>query len=389
MCDRRRRKTMAAAILAGAIAVFGTGMLGGCKKAGEGQGTDVKQTAKEQQGKETGEKKEPKPAGKLHRYDIQFLDLFDTVTSVVGYTEDEETFRAYAQEFYDEMKTYHQLYDIYNDYEGIANIKTINDQAGVAPVQVDEKIIAMLKEAVDMNEKTSGYMNVAMGSVLSVWHEYRTEGSYDPEHAALPPEDVLKEAARHTDISQVEIDEAASTVFLPDPDMSLDVGSIAKGYATEMACRKLEEDGMTQALISVGGNVRAIGVKDDGSLWKVGIQNPDLQSNVRYLHTVELEDMSLVTSGSYQRFYTVDGVAYHHIIHPELLMPWNEYTSVSILCRDSGLADCLSTAVFNMEIGDGKELIESMEQVEAMWIFADGREEYSSGFKDYMGDTKE
>lgn len=321
----------------------------------------------------------------LNRYDAQFLDLFDTVTSIVGYTEDEETFRTYAQELYDELKIYHQLYDIYNDYEGIANIKTINDQAGIGPVQVDERIIEMLKEAVEMDKKTKGYMNIAMGSVLSIWHEFRTEGIYDPETAELPPMDALKEAAEHTDISQVEIDEEACTVYLPDSDMSLDVGSIAKGYATEMACRKLEEDGLAYGLISVGGNVRAIGSKADGSLWKVGIQNPDLYSETKYLHTVELEDMPLVTSGSYQRYYTVDGVTYHHIIHPELLMPWNEYTSVSILCKDSGMADCLSTAVFNMDFEEGKELIESMEQVEAMWIFTDGREEYSSGFQAFMG----
>lgn len=328
--------------------------------------------------------KKEEPAKKLERHDAQFLSLFDTVTSIVGYTEDEESFKAYAQELYDELEIYHQLYDIYNDYEGIANIKTINDQAGIAPVQVDQRIIDLLKEAVEMNEKTRGRMNVAMGSVLSIWHEYRTEGIYDPEHAKLPPMEELKQAAEHTDISQVIIDEEASTVYLPDKDMSLDVGSVAKGYATEMACRKLEEDGLAFGLISVGGNVRAIGSRADGTLWKVGIQNPDLSSDTTYLHTVELKDMSLVTSGTYQRYYTVDGKTYHHIIHPDLLSPWDEYASVSILCRDSGLADCLSTAVFNMEFEDGKELIESMDGVEAMWIFQDKREEYTSGFQAYM-----
>ncbi len=328
--------------------------------------------------------KKEEPAKKLERHDAQFLSLFDTVTSIVGYTEDEESFKAYAQELYDELEIYHQLYDIYNDYEGIANIKTINDQAGIAPVQVDQRIIDLLKEAVEMNEKTKGRMNVAMGSVLSIWHEYRTEGIYDSEHAQLPPMEELRQAAEHTDISQVVIDEEASTVYLPDKDMSLDVGSVAKGYATEMACRKLEEDGLEFGLISVGGNVRAIGSRADGTLWKVGIQNPDLSSDTTYLHTVELKDMSLVTSGTYQRYYTVDGKTYHHIIHPDLLMPWDKYASVSILCRDSGMADCLSTAVFNMEFEDGKELIESMDNVEAMWIFQDGSEEYSSGFQAYM-----
>lgn len=357
---KKRRWT--AVLLAAAVAAAPAALLAGCK--------------------EKAPKAGPEP--ELKRYDVQFLDLFDTVTSMVGYAEDEETFRRYAQELYDQLKEYHQLYDIYNDYEGMANIKTINDQAGTAPVKVDERIIGMLKEAVKMDETTDGYMNVAMGSVLSLWHEYRTEGIENPEEAALPPMDRLREAAEHTDIGQVVIDEEASTVYLPDPDMSLDVGSVAKGYAAEMVCRKLEEDGLTKALVSVGGNVRAIGSRGDNTRWRVGIQNPDLSSDTKYLYAVELEDMSLVTSGSYQRYYTVDGKEYHHIIHPELLMPWDEYDSVSILCRDSGMADCLSTAVFNMEFEDGKKLIESLDQVEAMWIFQDGREEYSSGFRAFI-----
>ena len=323
-------------------------------------------------------------APKLQRYDAQFLQLFDTVTSVVGYAEDEETFQAYVQELYDELEEYHQLYNIYNDYEGVHNIKTINDHAGMEPVEVDQRIIDMLDYAVEMEETTHGAFNVAMGSVLSIWHDYRTEGIDDPEHAALPPMEELKAAAEHMDIHQMEIDREKSTVYLPDPEMSLDVGAIAKGYATEMVCRKLEADGWNHALVSVGGNVRAIGTRADGSSWSVGIQNPDLQSDKKYLYTLAIKDMSLVTSGSYQRYYTVDGERYHHIIHPELLMPWNEYESVSILCRDSGMADALSTAVFNLDQEEGQKLIESLDQVEAMWLYPDGTEKYSSGFERYI-----
>ena len=323
-----------------------------------------------------------KPA--LTRYDAQFLQLFDTVTSVVGYAKDKETFTAYAQELHDELEVYHQLYDIYKEYDGINNLKTINDNAGIAPVVVDQKIIDMLELAKELDVKTNGYFNIAMGSVLSVWDGYRTAGIDDPETAELPPMEKLKEASEHMNIQDVVTDKEASTVYLADPEMSLDVGAIAKGYATEMACRKLEEDGLTNALVSVGGNVRAIGTKDDGSKWKLGIQNPDLSSETKYLHMIAVDDMSLVTSGVYQRYYTVDGVQYHHIVNPDTLMPWFEYDSVSILCKDSGVADALSTAVFNMIQEDGQALIESMDGVEAMWLYPDGSEKYSSGFQAYM-----
>ena len=321
---------------------------------------------------------------KLTKYDTQFFELFDTVTSVTGYAKDEETFQSYVDVFYDELKEYHQLYDIYNDYEGVNNIKTINDHAGVEPVEVDDRIIQMLEEAVDMYKLTDGKMNVAMGSVLSIWHEYREAGIANPEQAELPPQEELEEAAKHMDITKMVIDPEKKTVYLEDPDMSLDVGAIAKGYAAEMASRKVEEAGLTHALISVGGNIRCIGTKPDGEKWVVGVQNPDTSSSERYLHRLSLDGMSLVTSGTYQRYYTVDGVNYHHIIHPDLLKPWDRYSSISILSADSGTADALATAVFNMELDDGMKLIESQDGVEAMWIEADGTEHYSSGFKSYM-----
>ena len=321
---------------------------------------------------------------RLIRYDAQFFELFDTVTSIVGYAKDKNTFTEYVQLLYDELEIYHQLYDIYNDYEGINNLKTINDNAGVQPVVVDEKIIDMLEEAVELYELTDGQVNVAMGSVLSIWHEYRTEGTLDPVNAKLPSDEELLAAAEHMNITKLKIDREASTVYLEDPAMRLDVGAIAKGYATERACRTLEEAGLTSASVSVGGNIRVIGVKDGGELWRLGIQNPDLESDEKYLHSVGLKDNSLVTSGTYQRYYTVDGVQYHHIIHPGSLKPWNEYVAVSVICQDSGLADALATAVFNMELEDGMELVESLDDVEVMWIEPDGTEHYSSGFERYL-----
>ena len=320
----------------------------------------------------------------LKRFDAQFLDLFDTVTSIVGYAEDKETFTAYVEDFYDELMEYHQLYDIYDEYDGINNLKTVNDLAGIRPVEVDIRIIDMLEEAKRMHDLTGGKMNIAMGSVLSLWHDYRTDGIEDPEHAELPPIELLEEAAQHTDIEKLLINREASTVFLTDKDMKLDVGSIAKGYAVEMACRSLEKKGIDHVLVSVGGNVRAVGTRADKSLWRVGIQNPDISADNPYLHLVELNGLSLVTSGTYQRYYTVQGKQYHHIIHPELLMPWDEYLSVSIICRDSGMADCLSTAVFNMNPEDGKALIEKLDGVEAMWVYPDGTEEFSSGFQSFF-----
>ena len=316
------------------------------------------------------------------RYESEFLELFDTVTRIVGYADSEEQFTEYSQKIYDNLKEYHELFDIYNDYEGINNIKTINENAGIAPVKVDRKIIDLLLFSKEVYEKTNGQTNVAFGAVLKIWHDYRTIGIDDPQNASLPSEEELKIAKEHTNINDVIINEKDSTVFLKDPEMRLDVGAIAKGYATEKVSMIVRESGLSSGLLSVGGNVRAINnnVKTNES-WNVGIQNPDTSSEQSVLKVVKIEDKSLVTSGDYERYYTVDGERYNHIIDPDTLFPSKYFTSVSIICKDSGLADALSTAIFSMPFEEGLKLINSLPDTEAMWIYKDGTFKYSDNFE--------
>lgn len=326
------------------------------------------------------------------RYQAEFLGLFDTVTTIVGYSDNEANFQEFAEEVRTQLQEYHQLYDIYNDYEGITNIKTINDHAGKAPVQVDKRIIDLLKFARAQYEATDGTVNVAMGAVLRIWHDYRAAGLEDPEKAELPPMELLMQASKHTNIADVIIDEEDSTVFLRDPAMRLDVGAIAKGYAAEQVMNHLESQGVTSLLLSLGGNIKAIGEKAAADPakdkhWVIGIRNPDTSSPQNEILKVRIKGLSVVSSGSYQRYYTVDGVQYHHIIDPKTLMPTdNGFAQVTVLCRDSGLADSLSTAVYNMPLDKGRAYVESLDGVEAAWVMKDGSIEYSSGFQSYIQD---
>jgi thiamine biosynthesis lipoprotein len=307
--------------------------------------------------------------------------VFDTQTEITGYAASEEEFNEQVGLLMDKLTFYHQLFDIYHDYDGINNLKTINDNAGIAPVVVDEEIIRLLTLAQSMAEETDGMVNVALGSVLSCWHDYREEGL-----ARLPDAQELEEANRHTDISRLIIDEAGSTVYLADADMSLDVGSIGKGYAVQKTAEYAAELGIEHLLINVGGNVCAVGTKPDGSDWKVGITNPDTDSSEPYIQKVSVSNRCVVTSGNYQRYYTVDGVRYCHIINPDTLMPSTLFSSVSIIADDSSLADALSTAVFNMNLDNGLSLINGLDGVEAMWITVDGDMIYSEGFEQYLAD---
>ena len=309
------------------------------------------------------------------RYQATFLELFDTVTTIVGYAPSEEAFRETSEAIHHALASYHQLFDIYNTYPGVVNLKTLNQSAGIAPVEVDGKIMELLKFCREVYDATSGKVNIAMGSVLQLWHEAREDGIADPANAKLPEEAALEEAARHTDLSRLILDEEAGTVFYADPEMRLDVGAIAKGYALEQVCKTAPEG----LLISVGGNVRATGAKPDGGSWVVGIQNPTGEEG--YLHTVEVEDISVVTSGDYQRYYTVDGVSYHHIIDPETLYPGRLWRAVTVLCPDSGLADGLSTALFLLPQAEGQALLDKF-GCEALWVDSDNHLHYSPGFRD-------
>lgn len=318
----------------------------------------------------------------MKRYEAEFIELFNTFTKIVGYSETEEEFKSYAQQIYDDLTEYHRLYDIYNDYDGLNNIKTINDNAGIKPVKVDQKIIDMLVFSKSMYELTDGKTNIAYGSVLKIWHEYRTDGIDDPENAELPPLKKLQKASEHTDINDVIIDRENSTVFLSDPMMSLDVGAIAKGYATEQVADKLAANGLVSGILNVGGNVRAIGNNiKTGEPWSVGIQNPDSESEEAILNLVNLEEASMVSSGDYERYYTVDGKRYNHIIDTKTLFPAENFTAVTVICEDSGMADALSTAIYCMDFEQGLELIQSIEGSEAMWVFKDKSIRYSEGFE--------
>lgn len=207
-----------------------------------------------------------------------FFDTFDTITRVVAYTRTKEEFDSYMEIIHNRFIELHKLYDKYNDYEGINNIKTINDNAGIKPVKVDKEIIDMILFSKKWYAKGVKETNIALGPVLKIWSEYRDMAEADPEDAKLPPMELLKEASRYTDIEKVIVDEENSTVYLEDPNMRLDVGAVAKGYATEIVANELEAKGLKSALISAGGNIRAIGKPLDNirERWGgVGIQNPD------------------------------------------------------------------------------------------------------------------
>ena len=325
------------------------------------------------------------------RYSVTWWDVFDTVTVISGYADSEADWNTQMAALHADLLRYNQLYDIYNHYDGMTNLADVNAGAAAAPVTVGDEIMNLLTFAQEMYQATDGACNAAAGAVLRYWHDARTAAGDGAEVSAdiLPKTADLQAAAAHCNMDDLILNQNTGTVYFADPELQLDVGSIGKGYAVEQCAQAAEARGLTSALLNVGGNVRAIGTKPDGTQWTGGVENPWNASEVYTTDSlfgaaINMSDMALVTSGDYQRYFVVDGKRYHHIIDPDTLWPAAYYNGVTVLCPDSGMADCLTTALFCMPLEEGQKLVESLDGVEAMWCTPDKQATTSSGWDSHL-----
>lgn len=339
----------------------------------------------------------------LKKYSMTSTDLgFDTVVTFTAYAENEATFQQYYDLVKEEFKRYDQLFDKYNTYEGISNIKTINDAAGIKAIKVDADIIALLTQSRQYSEFTNQQFDSTMGSLLAIWHDAREAGllsNAKQQESYVPDKNVLAQAAQHRGWEHVHIDEQNHTVYIDDKNISLDVGGDAKGFAVEQIALQLEKMGCKHAIINGGGNIRLIGNKPEDEHWTVGVQIPNLkeQSTDSLLSISLSSNMSIVTSGDYQRYYLHGDEIMHHIIDPSTWMPARHARAVSVVTEDSGIADILSTTLYTLSHEDGEKLLEKLKkqgiEANAIWVYdhiqpkEDASESFSSHGYDIVVST--
>ena len=302
-----------------------------------------------------------------------FFGTFDTMISLTAYTKTQEEFQTYASLAESEMRRYHYIFDLYNDYPNVNNLYAVNANAPQGPTPAEPELIDLLLLIRSWHEQYSTQANPAMGSVLTLWHDARTQGNF------LPDGDALQKASAHTDFSQVIIDEEAQTIAFADPEIRLDLGAVAKGYAAQLVADTLRGAGLDSFLFNAGGNVVCGGAPLDGrEYWTIAIEDVDGSTMRIMLGAV---NQSVVTSGDYQRYYEFNGERYHHLIDPETLYPARHMRAVSIIHPDSGLADFLSTTAFLLPYEQSRALIESIPEAEALWTLYDGSEWATDGFQ--------
>ncbi len=332
--------------------------------------------------------KEQTPPTSLKTYTNVTLDAgFDTIISYSETTTNKETFNKHFKEVEETFTYCNNLFDIYHTYDTLNNIKTINDNAGIQPVKVDPLLIEVLLQAKEFYDLSNGEFDITSGALLETWHTYRTQGIEANEEnklGELPPNELLQDVSSHKGFEHIEIDQQASTVYLKDKDMKLDLGGIAKGFTTEYVANKLLEQGVNiGSNINAGGNIRTLGKKADNSPWRIGIQDP---RNDGSLLSVNLQGaISCVTSGDYERYYIAqDNKRYHHIIDPLTNYPADYYLSVTVFTKDASVADCLSTTLFTMSIEDGEALLNTYNQQHkdanamALWIYEPTKQQNGS-----------
>lgn len=292
----------------------------------------------------------------LKRYSAEIYGVFDTVISFTAYCESKGNFEGLYNDVSAEFTVLHKLFDRYNTYSAINNIKTINDNAGKMPVEVDERITELLNFASEMYISTDGIVNVMMGDVFDLWRNSR-------DNTLPPPSDKeLKEAAENADIANLIVNKERSTVFIASGECSIDVGAIAKGFAADKVAEMLEKKKVSNFLINCGNSsIRASGKPQDKDAWNIGIRKPfeinkDDGDEQKLISTVKLIDSAIGTSGDYQNYYQYNGETYHHLIDPQTLYPAKNYRAVTVICDGCAIADALSTAIFIADEEWGNEL---------------------------------
>ncbi|MDE1548572.1 FAD:protein FMN transferase [Jeotgalibaca caeni] len=265
-----------------------------------------------------------------------------------------------------------------------SEISKINAAAGSHPVEVSDDVYEVLKIAADYSKTLNGQFNYVLGSITNLWR-------IGFDDARKPGQAEIDEALQHVDFTKVVFHDEEQSVFLMEEGMELDLGAIAKGYMTDRIRDLFASQGVTSAIIDLGGNVFVMGGSPsrDGEVWNVGIQDPQGSRGESIGSTIQ-SDRSIVTSGIYERYLEVDGKIYHHLMNPETGYPFdNEIIGVSIISENSVDGDALSTLVFGLGLEEGLEYVNGREDVEAIFITQENEIYLSDGLEDNFELTNE
>jgi thiamine biosynthesis lipoprotein len=275
-----------------------------------------------------------------------------------------------------------ELEDILSTNQEGTDLDMVNKKAGLEPVKVRPELIDVLRKALEYSDRSEGFFDPTIGPLVKLW-------GIGTDNAGVPETEEIREALNLIDYREIEINQKDETVFLRRPGMSLDLGAIAKGYAADEAVKLLVREGVKRAIIDLGGDIFCLGEKKnerslircfrdfiagengEGTFWRIGVQDPR-DDRGSYIGVLELKNKSVVTSGTYERFFEEDGTRYHHIFSVADGFPAeNGLLSVTIVADNAIDADALSTAAFALGWEKGRDLIAGVGGSGGIFVFDD------------------
>ena len=299
-------------------------------------------------------------AGALSRTDY----LLDTVVTLTLYGAAEADLDAAFTEI-------RRLNDMLDAYAPASDLGRLQAAAGQKPVTVAPETMELLTFAREMYEKTAGYLDVTVGPLIDLW-DIKNGGHY-------PTREELSAALGLLGMDDLLLDEQSATAYLARPGMRVDLGALAKGYIADRVKALLLERGVESGVLDLGRNILLIGEKPGKVPFSIGIKSPDASGEL--LRVLALKDRSLVTSGTYERYFGYEGRRYHHVLDPFMGFPADRgLSAVTILSNSSLLGDALSTACLLLGVEDGLALVDTIPEAEALFVLADGAIVTSAGF---------
>lgn len=234
-----------------------------------------------------------------------------------------------------------------SDWIPTTPISTINKNAGIKPVKVDDEVFGLVERALKISQLTEGAFDISYASMDRIW-------KFDGSMKEMPTPEAIKKSVAKIGWKKVLLDPKESTIFLKEEGMKLGLGGIGQGYIADKVKELLFSKGCTSGIINVSGDINAWGKQPDGKPWSVGIVNP--MSKDKVFATFPLEDSSVETSGSYEKYVTFNGKRYSHIIDPRTGYPATGIVSVSVFAKQTEVADALATGIFVLGVEVGLDL---------------------------------
>ncbi|MGS0689300.1 FAD:protein FMN transferase [Shewanella sp. 30m-9] len=325
------------------------------------------------------------------------LKYFGTSISIDIYDKETEHLDKTLCNALNVIQKYHYLASNYSTYPHVTNIKSINNEPEKKHT-IDPKLTELIQASIDWHAKTNGYFNIALSPVIDLWRGHRAQCKGErkqQDKCNIPTQKALDLAKPLTNIDNITLDSEQNTIEM-QAGMSIDLGGIAKGWMAEMLYRQLKNDGLKNFMINAGGNIRHYGIHPQGRLFATAVENPVCKKynntlpqcqlfEEQYHEIISGNDITVVSSGNYLRYYRVNGKEYHHIINPKTLYPKESGISTTIVMNSNQLfADIISTALFLMPIDEAIKYTNSHNEIEAVWFLNEaGDKVESKKFDDY------